>query len=83
MNEFDPLRQQNEAAVPPVSPGAVPPVAPRKPRRVGTLTMGLALIGTGLLIAAAMFAPAIDLTLALRLCPLLLVLLGCEVNVFG
>lgn len=83
MNEFDPLRQQNEAAVPPVSPGAVPPVAPRKPRRVGTLTMGLALIGTGLLIAAAMFAPAIDLTLALRLCPLLLVLLGCEVIFFS
>lgn len=90
MNEFEPIQPENteviaeETVAACVTPPAfTPPPAPRKTRRVGTLTMGLALIATGLLIAVAMFAPALDLTLALRLCPLLLVVLGCEVLFFS
>lgn len=91
MNEFDPIQPENGAAMPeenfspPVSSPSdfLPPPTPRKMRRVGTSTMGLALIATGLLIAIAMFAPNVDLTLAFRLSPLLLVLLGCEVLFFS
>lgn len=54
--------------------------APKKPvRRVGTLTMGIALVLTGLVIVLSMFFPALDLSVVFKLCPLLLVLLGCEI----
>lgn len=61
-------------------PPAAPQAAPRV-RRVGTLTMGIALILTGCAIAASLIWPSFDLTIVFRLCPLLLISLGCEVLV--
>lgn len=62
----------------------VPAASPGKPlRRVGTLTMGIALIIAGILIVASLFFPALDLSMMFKLCPLLLVLLGCEVIWFS
>lgn len=57
------------------------PQAPRRVRRVGTLTMGVALILTGVAIGVSLIWPSFDLTLIFRLCPLILVVLGCEVLV--
>lgn len=57
-----------------------PPLPPRPPvRRVGTLTLGLALIATGLVITAAFFVPNFDVVFAAKLAPLVLVFLGAEV----
>lgn len=56
--------------------------APEAPvRRVGTVTMGLALVLGGAVLAASYWVPAINLELAAKLCPLLLVALGVEVLV--
>lgn len=57
------------------------PLPKKRVRRVGTLTMGIALIVTGLLIVATLLFPYLDLTLLFNLCPLLLVILGVEVIV--
>ena len=43
--------------------------------------MGIALILTGCAIAASLIWPSFDLTIVFRLCPLLLISLGCEVLV--
>ena len=72
--------------MPPPGPAPQPgpdaaPQPPRKVRRVGTLTMGVALILTGAAIGISLVWPAFDLTLIFRLCPLILVVLGCEVLV--
>lgn len=58
-----------------------PPPLPLRPpvRRVGTLTLGLALIATGLVITAAFFVPNFDVVFAAKLAPLVLVFLGAEV----
>ena len=57
-----------------------PPLPPRPPvRRVGTFTLGLALIATGLVITAAFFVPNFDVVFAAKLAPLVLVFLGAEV----
>ena len=50
-----------------------------QPRRVGTFTMGLALIVTGLLILALMFLPEFDFRLLFLFPPLLLIVLGAEI----
>ncbi len=77
-------QQDAPAAAPAPEPGSCPPgggapaVQPRI-RRVGTLTMGLALILTGCAIAASLLWPSFDLTIVFRLCPLVLISLGCEV----
>ena len=64
-----------------------PPVQPaQKPvqtRRVGTLTMGVALIAAGILITAAVVMPGLNLSFIAKCSPLLLVLLGCEVLWFS
>lgn len=57
-----------------------PSPQPLRPvRRVGTLTMGAALIAVGAAITFGMFAPGTDFTLLFKLSPLVLVALGCEV----
>ena len=77
-------QQDAPAAASAPEPGSCPPgggapaVQPRI-RRVGTLTMGLALILTGCAIAASLLWPSFDLTIVFRLCPLVLISLGCEV----
>lgn len=48
-------------------------------RRVGTMTMGFALIVTGIVALAAMFRPSLDLVFVFKLSPLIFVLLGVEI----
>lgn len=50
----------------------------RPVRRVGTVTMGAVLIISGICMLLGMFFPALDLTLALQLSPLILISLGVE-----
>ena len=51
-----------------------------KGRRVGTLTLGIALVMTGIAYLTAAFAPAaMNLAFLLKLWPVVLVLLGAEV----
>lgn len=52
---------------------------PRRVRRVGTLTMGVALIVTGLAICAIMFVPNFDVVTLAKLSPILLIALGVEI----
>lgn len=52
---------------------------PPRERRVGTLTFGITLVACGLGMLAALFFPALEIRLLVRLSPLLLVLLGAEV----
>lgn len=77
-----PQQESAFAAGPDQGQAAAAP-APQQPRirRVGTLTMGLALILTGCAIAASLLWPSFDLTIVFRLCPLVLISLGCEVLV--
>lgn len=51
---------------------------PGKPRRVGTFTLGVVLILSGIAMLLCMFFPALDLTFLLKLSPLILVSLGAE-----
>ena len=50
-------------------------------RRVGTITMGIALILTGVLLCITLFVPTLDIIGLFRFAPLLLVLLGVEILV--
>ena len=50
----------------------------RPVRRVGTVTTGTVLIISGICMLAGMFFPALDLTVALQLSPLILIVLGIE-----
>lgn len=50
-----------------------------KSRRVGTLTMGVSLIGAGILFAAHLIIPAVTYYYIFRLWPVILILLGIEV----
>ncbi len=57
---------------------------PKKPiRRVGTFTMGIALIGFGLAICYSLLNPGFDYFLIVKLSPLVLVLLGAEIVLFS
>lgn len=51
----------------------------RPARRVGTFSMGVALIAAGICAILSMFLPWLDWVLVLRLSPLLLILLGGEI----
>lgn len=48
-------------------------------RRVGTVTMGISLIGVGLATIYGMFQPKLNLILMAKLSPMILVFLGIEV----
>lgn len=48
------------------------------PRRVGTLTMGIVLVVSGLCMLASMFYPKLDFTLILKCSPVILISLGVE-----
>lgn len=61
------------------SPEQAPESLPGKERRVGTFTFGAVLVICGALMLVSMFFPHLDLTLALKLSPLILVCLGVEV----
>lgn len=77
--------QPPEAPQPPARPTPAPP-APAKPervRRVGTFTMGLALIFTGACIALYYLWPAFPVFTALKFTPVLLICLGVEVLVYA
>ena len=63
----------------PQQTAGTPQPKPPRPRRVGTLTAGLALVLTGLAIGASLLWPSFDLTIAFKLCPLILIFLGIEV----
>ncbi|MEG0897516.1 MAG: hypothetical protein RSF73_08235, partial [Ruthenibacterium sp.] len=72
------------AAITPPNPPVTPPQAPAKPprvRRVGTITMGVCLILTGLAIVAVFIMPTFNISLLLKLSPLVLVALGVEILV--
>lgn len=47
-------------------------------RRVGTFTFGLVLVVSGVIMLVSMFVPSLDVTLAFRLSPVMLVSLGLE-----
>lgn len=56
------------------------PAKPETPcRRVGTFTFGVVMVISGLAMLAAMFFPAVNITVAAKLAPLALVSLGIEV----
>lgn len=77
--EAGPAAQDAAGVRTPAAP-CPPPLSLRPPvRRVGTLTLGLALIATGLVITAAFFVPNFDVVFAAKLAPLVLVFLGAEV----
>lgn len=61
------------------APKAPQPEARQRVRRVGTFTMGAALIVTGLSICLSLVVPAFDITLVAKLAPMVLVALGAEV----
>ena len=61
------------------SPEQTPDPRPGRERRVATFTFGVVLVICGVLMLVSMFFPALDLTLALKLSPLILVSLGAEV----
>ena len=52
--------------------------AQKPPRRVGTLTFGIVLVVSGILMLLCMFFPAMDFSWAIKLSPLALVSLGVE-----
>ena len=61
-------------------PSEMPVYEPARPvRRVGTLTMGLALVVVGAALCVGLFFPNVDFLLLFKLSPLVLVALGCEV----
>lgn len=71
-------------AVNPPQPSAAPPVnAEPQPRRVGTFTMGIALIASGIVLCVSLFFPQYDIISLCRFAPLFLVLLGVEVLIAG
>ena len=47
-------------------------------RRVGTFTLGIVLVVTGILMAVSMFYPRLDLSWALKASPVILISLGVE-----
>lgn len=55
--------------------------AKEKTRRIGTMTMGFALIIVGITIIIGMFNPSLDMTLVAKLSPLILIALGLEIIV--
>ena len=61
------------------SPEQTPDPRPVRERRVGTFTFGAVLVICGVLMLVSMFFPRLDLTLVLKLSPLILVSLGVEV----
>lgn len=71
------MTEQNQTTPAPEIP-ASPPVREQPIRRVGTFTMGVALVAAGITALAAMFFPGFDPTLAFRLSPLIFLLLGAE-----
>lgn len=72
--------QPEAAPAPAAQPKAVPAPTRRPPvRRVGTVTLGLSLIVTGLAITAWFFVPGFDIIFVAKLAPLVLVFLGAEV----
>lgn len=77
-----PAAPAGEPAAP--QPEAVPPMAAPAarreppPRRVGSTTMGLALIAAGLFILCVYFVPGFPAITVLKLAPLVLVALGAE-----
>lgn len=62
------------------SPSPVCPPQPKQTvRRVGTLTMGFALIAAGIIALIAIFTPSFHILTILKLAPMLLIFLGIEV----
>ena len=52
--------------------------APEKQRRVGTFTLGVVLVVSGILMLVSMFWPQLDWAWALKCSPLILIGLGAE-----
>ena len=72
--------QEPSAPRPAPVPAELPVYEPVRPvRRVGTLTMGLALVAVGAALCVGLFFPKVDFMLLFKLSPLVLVALGCEV----
>lgn len=60
-----------------------PDAAPRKVRRVGTLTFGLVLVATGALLILRTLLPGLNLRFAASLAPAVLIVLGVEVLLYA
>lgn len=84
-NRFQPVEPPAYPLPPPAyrgAPGAASPAPAadrKKGRRVGTFTLAICLILVGILLVMRIVLPALDYTLAARLSPLILVLLGAEI----
>lgn len=63
------------------TPPSAPAVPPQKTRRVGTFTMALCLIVTGVLLLLRIVVPTLNFSLILRFAPVVLILLGIEILV--
>ena len=72
---------QPGTAAPAAMPAAAP--APQNPRRVGTITMGLTFIASGVVFLLHYFVPQFDVFTALRLFPVVLIALGAEILIFN
>ena len=73
-----------QGGVPPYRPSQpayapMPAQKPQKVRRVGTFTMGVALIATGVVALLCLFRPSYDIIPILKFAPTLLILLGVEI----
>ena len=62
---------------------AAPPEPPKKVRRVGTVAFALLLIAGGALLLAQQFMPKANLLAILKFSPVILIILGIEVLIYG
>lgn len=75
--------EQPTAPPPPAfsSPSQPQPAPPQRVRRVGTFSMALSLIATGVILVLRVFIPNFNFSLVLKLAPIVLVFLGLEILV--
>ncbi|MFV0412496.1 MAG: hypothetical protein ACK5L3_04385 [Oscillospiraceae bacterium] len=78
-----PTPQNPPASSPPASspPGQPQQAPPQRVRRVGTFSMALSLIATGVFLVLRVFIPNFNFPLVLKLAPVVLVFLGLEILV--
>lgn len=80
----DPASEVYGGTQPDSAPVPVPaPSRPKRVRRVGMFTMGIALIFAGIIALLYMFFPDLNLISAIKYSPVLLILLGVEILVSG
>lgn len=81
--EYNKQQAAPQAGAPAGHAAADFPEKPRRVRRVGTVSLGIALIFVGALMVAAVFLPAVSVLEVLKFAPLILIVLGIEVLVYS